>query len=300
MSESDFTIEINFEKGSENPSRVFRSMSELIETFQFLDGSLVKTISNQLESVLILDDIETGSLRSLLRNVLKAVDDEALKKMDWKPAVGKYLVIAKYYIVDFLKEKETIKNSDEVKPLENKILGLAKETDVLWLPAYEPIQRRELIEGIQRLSSNVSHLHKKDKASYITSENKVDFNLDFSLPPESVDDLITKETILSQNEMILKVKKPDYLGESMWEFKHGGRVIPAKIRQVDFLEKFQSQKVDIRPGDSIRAVVRIGHRYDHNGDLTGTGFEIVEIKEIIRVRQPHQTLLEFKPSDQIT
>ena len=71
MSESDFTIEINFEKGSENPSRVFRSMSELIETFQFLDGSLVKTIDNKLESVLILDDIETDSLRSLLRNVLK-------------------------------------------------------------------------------------------------------------------------------------------------------------------------------------------------------------------------------------
>ena len=38
---ADFGIEICFEKNSENPSRVFRTMSELIDTMQFLDKALV-------------------------------------------------------------------------------------------------------------------------------------------------------------------------------------------------------------------------------------------------------------------
>jgi hypothetical protein len=295
LSEADFCIEINFEKGSGNPSRVFRSMTELIETFQFIDGTLVKSIYHRMESVLLLDDIQTGSLKSFFINVLKAADDDAIKKLDWRPIIGQYLVKAKYFIIDFLKEKETLKSGDEVLPLETKLLDLATKTDVLWLPAYAPVQRKSLIQGIQRLSSNVSYLHKKDRASYIADGERVDFNNDFSLPYESIDNLITAETIHSVNEVILKVKKPDYLGESMWEFRHGGKIIPAKLVDSEFLESFQSQKIDLRPGDSIRAIIKTANKYDYTGELIGTGIEIVEVKEVIRIRPPNQMLIDFKP-----
>ena len=59
--------------------------------------------------------------------------------------------------------------------------------------------------------------------------NSVGFNLEFELAPESIEDLVTKDKLMSQSEMILKVKKPDYLGESKWDFRHGGRSFPAKI-----------------------------------------------------------------------
>ena len=92
---ADFCIEINFEKGSENPSRIFKALTELIETFQQLDRALVESIDSKIEPVATIEDVESGSIRVWLAQKLKSVDDDGLKKLDWKQVVGKYLVDAK-------------------------------------------------------------------------------------------------------------------------------------------------------------------------------------------------------------
>lgn len=286
---ADYCIEIQFEKGSRDPARVFRTMQEMIETFHEFDRSLVKAIDSSIEPVLILEDIESGSIRSWLSNILEAVDDDALKNIDWKPAVGKYLVKAKYFAVDFLNGKTQISNASEVRQLEDKIHEIAKETDVKWLPVYEKIPPKRLLHSLERISSSLSHLQKNDNASYLISDDeKVNFNLEFSLVPESIDDLLTKDKIASQAEMILKVKKPDYLGESKWDFRHGGRSFPAKIIHREWLESFQDREVDIRPGDSIRAKVEIINKYDFDGELISTDYSILQIFEVIQISSSKQ------------
>jgi len=76
-SKADFCIEIKYKKDSENPSRVFRTMSELIETFQEIDKNLVTTIDVNIEPLLLLEDIEVGSIKVWLRNLLKTIPDDA-------------------------------------------------------------------------------------------------------------------------------------------------------------------------------------------------------------------------------
>ena len=255
--QAEYCIEINFEKGTTNPSRIFRSMSELIDTFHIIDQSLVKCIASQIDPVLVLEDIEIGSIKTWLRNVLNVIDDDALKGLDWRPQVGKYLVKGKYAMIDFLEGKTSISDIKEIKPLAIELNRLARDTNVLWLPAYKPIEDREILEGLQSISGNLSYLQEGDRASYITDDNKVGFNLEFKFAPESLEELYIKEKVVSSMEMILKVKKPDYLGESMWEFRHGTRNMPARVSDVEWLEQFQNRKVQIQPGDSIRAIVQI-------------------------------------------
>jgi hypothetical protein len=69
-----FCIEIDFQKGSECPSRVFRTMTELIETFQEIDYSLIRSIDEKIEPVIIIEDIETGSLKTWLANKIVEAD----------------------------------------------------------------------------------------------------------------------------------------------------------------------------------------------------------------------------------
>ena len=52
-------------------------------------------------------------------------------------------------------------------------------------------------------------------AIYIAPFGQARFNLGFKITPESIEDLIAKEILTLQGEMILKVKKPDYLGQSI-------------------------------------------------------------------------------------
>ena len=285
---TDYCIQIQFERRTEDPARVFRSMQALIETFQEFDNSLVKSIDSNIKPILILEDIEAGSIKSWLSSALEAVDDDALKNLDWKPAVGKYLVKAKYCTVDFLNGKTKISSLFDVKQLEDKINEAAKETDVKWLSVYEKIPTNKLLHSLERISTSLSHLQKNDKASYLTEHEKVDFNLEFGLAPESIEELLTKDTIISQSEMILKVKKPDYLGESKWDFRHGGKSFPAKIIHKEWLDSFQNRQIDIRPGDSIRAMIEMMNKYDFNGELIGTDYNILQVIEVIRTNNPKQ------------
>src|SRR3989339_2241742 len=141
----DFIIKIDFEKGSRDPSRVFTTMSNLIETFQAIDADLAKTIDVSISPVLILEDVETGSLKSYLRNILESIDDNAIKGFDWKKIVGSYLYKAKYKILFFLKDKKQITDRSQIDLLQNDLLLLAEETNVRGLPGYAPIPTNRLL-----------------------------------------------------------------------------------------------------------------------------------------------------------
>ena len=287
----DYCIQIDFEKGSENPSRIFRSMSDLIESFQEIDIDLGRSVATNIEPVLVLEEVEAGSIRAWLRTILRSVDDETLKTLDWKPIVGNYLVKGKKKILEFLGDKEEIKDQSQIHELEKDLLQMAEETKVRQIPAYSPVPAKRLLHDLSRLSESVFPLFEKDTATFISEDHRVAINKSFRIPSELIDEFLTRETIRSQAQMILRVKKPDYLGQSMWELKHEDRAFPAKILDEEWLMKFQHRKVLIQPGDSIRALVEIRVNYDESGEVVSSTYAILEVLEVINVPPLHQTSL---------
>src|SRR3970040_183395 len=87
---ADFAIYIDFKRGEGSPQRVFQAADAMIRAMQSLDHVLCNAIDGTIEPVMVLEEIETGSLKIWLANKLTAVDDQALKDLDWKPAIGKY------------------------------------------------------------------------------------------------------------------------------------------------------------------------------------------------------------------
>jgi len=286
---ADFCIEIDFEKGSESPSRVFRTMTELIETFQQIDRDLILSINEKIEPVVIIEDIETGSLRTWLANKIRDIDDEALKNMDWKIIVGEYLVQGKYYILDFMKDKAEITSRSQVEKLENDLFGLAERTDVNKIPYYSPIQSQKLLSNIDKVTSALSHLSKKDKAIYKSPEvEDITMNAEFKIIPEKVEELLTEETMVSSAAMILKIKKPDYLGESQWEFRHENKPISAKILDTEWLKGFQAREHDVRPGDSLRVDIETIVKYGYDHEVVGIHRNILRVNGILPSTQSMQ------------
>jgi hypothetical protein len=279
---ADFCLEIQYEKISENPSRVFRTMSELIETMQYFDQALVKSIDSQIEPVMLLEDIETGSIKAWLAELIKRIPDEAAYNLDRKPIVGQYLVKAKRFIISWCEGKTTIIDVKQITSLKEQLITLARETNIRMLPDYQEITNRELLTGIQRISENTSHLGKNDKASYYTSDlDKVNFNLDLFVTPENIEELLAKETIKSESEMIVKVKKPDYLGESKWECKHGKSHINVTIADKEWLKRFQNREILVQPQDSLRGRVQIENIYDESNELVDTHYTMVQVLDVI-------------------
>jgi hypothetical protein len=285
---ADFCIEIDFEKGAESPSRVFRAMTEIIETFQDIDKALVESIDVKIEPIVVIEDIEAGSIKTWLSYALRAVDDDALKNIDWKKQVGKYLVKAKYFVLNFIEDKTEITSVEQIKELEMKLLKSAEETDVIHFPAYAPVQRQKLLPSLTRLNRALQNLNENEKAIYISVENNIKMNAAFNIVPEKLEELLTNETISSKGEMILKVKKPDYLSDSMWQFRHGTRIIEAKITDTIWLKKFQNREKDVRPGDSLRVILETIIKYGYDNELVGMHYIVIEVKDVIPLQKQDQ------------
>lgn len=284
-------MEIDFERGADSPSRVFRAMTGLIEAFESIDRELARSIDVKIEPVLILEDIEAGSIRTWLRTVLEAIEDDALKNLDWKPLIGKYLVRGKYLLIDFTKDRTTVTDRRELQEVSQKLLKAAEETNVKRIPHYQPITDVTLAHSVRRISEALEPLRAGDQVRYVTQEERATFNLEFRFAPDAIDDLLTTETITNRQAMILKVKRPDYLGESMWDFQYENRTISARISDMEWLSRFQRREVDVRPGDALRAEVVVTSHYGESGEVVTVRYEVARVVEVIAYRPPTQNRL---------
>jgi hypothetical protein len=278
---ADFAFEIDFKRGEGSPSRVFLAINDFIRGCERLDAELAHTIDNSIETVLVLEDIEAGSIKVWLRNSLRVVEDDDLKTLDWKPIVGKYLVRAKYAVLRWLEDKGRTPKS--LPELAREIQGIALETDVKHLPDYQPPTPKALLDAARDFQGVKNQLAANDKASYIPRDGEpLEFDLTTRWNIEDIEALAVKEKVeFPIAPMIMAVKKPDYLGDSKWDLRHGKKAISAKIEDFSWLQRFQNRKVDVRPGDALRCEVRIEHLYGHDNELMTERYTIVRVVEVL-------------------
>lgn len=186
---------------------------------------------------MMLEDIEAGSIRIWLKNVLEATDDQALKDLDWRTALGKYLVRAKFVYIRWAN-----KSDDErtILDLAKEIQTIASETDVRHFPDYASPPVGELTESVKEIQAAKAELIEGDSITYLSKDDEaLDFDLAVSWTDDELGEMLVKEMTKFENmPMSLIVKKPDYLGQSMWDLRHGRKAILAKIEDLSRLQNF--------------------------------------------------------------
>ncbi|MDJ0736035.1 MAG: hypothetical protein QNJ47_18565 [Nostocaceae cyanobacterium] len=138
-----------------------------------------------------------------------------------------------------------------------------------------------ILESIDKFQLPLSELQAGDKLSYLTPFSTVSINHDFSISKESKEKLLVNKTLEYEKSEILKVKKPDYLGESKWAFKYRKKTIEAKINDLEWLNEFRQRKITIYPGDDVKARLKIIAKYDSMGKLISTHYSIEEVIEVM-------------------
>lgn len=277
----EIEIRVAFERGVGDPTRVFRAMTGLIESAQTLDSHLALSIGASVRTSLVLQDVEAASLKAKLRTVVEALPDEALKEGEVKKVIGHFLVAAKHKILDWCGERTEIVNLEEVKQLQSDIHKLAEQSDVKLLPAYAPIAIPTLLADITAVHQSLSYLAANDEAMLSSTEGQSKFNAEFEVSQAMVQELVTREKIAAKGERIVKIKKPDYLGTSKWEFKYAGRAIEAKILHKEWLQRFQTNQVSLNPGDSLRVILNEEVSYGYDSEIVQTDYEVVEVIEVL-------------------
>lgn len=278
----EFSLTIDFTPGEGDPARAFKAMSGLVDAMRSLDGHLVSMVSVTLEADLVLDDVESGSIRAKFRDLILGIPDEALKDGDWKKLLGAFLVKAKYVILKWVDGKKAISDRKEVEALEQELVTLAEKTDLKRLPAYAPPDTYAVLSDIAAIQESLSYLEGADTATYTYEMTSIRLNRELTLSDNVVREVLTKEILSSVVKRVLKVKKPDFLGQSMWAFHHDGRAIDAKISDSAWLVRFQARQFDVKPGDALRVELKEDIFYGYEGEVVHREFEVLRVLEVIK------------------
>ena len=287
-------IQIDYEPRTPDPGRVFRSMAALIEAFHDLDRDLARAVTVSVEPEVLLERVEAGSIRAVLRTVLRQIDDDAIRNLDWKPLIGQYLVAGKHKLLKWLDGRHAVQTRAEVVDLQRELVALAPHSveDRLLPPADVPLNR--LLADIERISVGVVELRPDDSAYYVSASEVTRVETAIRLTSDEIELILTQETVTSDSELVLLVKKPDYLGQSRWEFRLGEHPIEAKMLDEPWLERFRSGHVVLRPGDALRALVRTQISRGFEGNVVAIRYEVLQVREIISGGTEEQEQL-FEP-----
>jgi hypothetical protein len=278
----DFCVRLDFPKGTRNPQRLLKGAAAYIDALNSLDSLLVSSVDAQIKPVFVLEEIEIGSIKLWLKQILEAVNDNALENLDWKPAVGKYLVKAKYLLLKQLEGQNSLPDRNVMETLARDITTAARDTGVRKLPAYKPVDALSLAQEARKISESLTCLEEGDTVSFQSDDGNTALTPGFIVTQEDITNLFTGELISNDLVRILMVRRPDFLGEAKWEFRYEKKPFAARINDKKWLDAFHAGKIDIRPGDALRVVLRETVTYDCNGEVIGEEREILEVQGITK------------------
>jgi hypothetical protein len=238
----------------------------------------VGAVDPHVEPIMVLEDVEANSITAWLRNSLRQIDDQALKDFDWRKQVGKYVVKCKYIVLEYLDQKEVKNEGERLRQLQGDLEKLAREPQFRHLPLPMAIPLADLVVPLDRIQDAKSLLEKADRLIIKTDEREYQVDLSSTKRPSNfvADDLIS-EPSKGQMKMILLVRKPDYLGDSLWAFRHGKQSIEAHILDTEWLARFRAGREVILPGSAIVGLVDYEYSYNQNGELIDQKHDIIKV-----------------------
>lgn len=274
---SNYEIKIDFNNYVTDPQRIFQSMADLISDFKELDSILTESFPVVSNIEIQLEAIEVGSIKARLKTVLELIPDEALKELNWRLIIGSYLVKAKHIILGEMSETNTINSKETIENIKQKVAELSNEQ----VGYKATLSSKKLLENISKMSNTLKNLNDNESAFYISSSGAVVLNKQFNLTFSQIEDLLVSDIEAFETNVKMQIKKPDYTGSSKWDFHLSGQIVSVKVKDHEWLGKFKSGQIVLRPGDGVEALIRVERRIDQVGLVLSESFELLKVKRIL-------------------
>lgn len=237
-----FEIRLNFKSNTGRPERIFLLMAEYISAFD----NLVQLVSSGINP----DNDILCELSSVQISPLKSV-------VECRGGYCKTLAQVPLMIANHMVGLETLNKEAQIDLFASKLEQDILSDTKLDFPNQANINRFALAKGLNQLTKASKRLVDGESLEVKNSNGNV-FNLNtrarFTKNPED----IFKEHIERKCEVeTLLIKKPVFVGSSMWEFKSIQRkkVFNAPIEDKAWLKKYQNRDIHLEPGDAISARV---------------------------------------------
>jgi hypothetical protein len=270
-------IKIDFLKERQRPAEIFQAMSSYIEAYEAIGQVMVGSLGAQGEFALRLEDVETGSVASVLKAVpgrLKGWFETAVFESSMK-------------LAEDLAGLESTTTEEEVDQLASGVEAeLAKFNDEqMFAPK---IDRKAFAHALDKLSEANKRLLPEESASasIVESENVTAINTHwrFNANPKEMFQGTTETKGCVDK---LYVRAPVNIGKGAWAMLSAStnNRYNAKITDLPWLEQYQDGSIaPIGPRDVMEAEVSI----EIYSPPPGKGKPFISGAKVVRVLQIHR------------
>lgn len=281
---AEYELYLDFEKNIGDPQRIFKTLSRVLDVLAELDTLLARTLDTRLRTHLVLADVQAGSLRSIVKVFLESIPEDGLKELDWKKIVGGYLNKGRLAAIKALENKPEFTSVAEINNLKDHLDTLARQTELDPMNAYGTLNKGLLADTLDDITKAVSPLRPGDYLEYRSAEGNARFNPRFNTANFS--QLVSEGEQTTRQTVRLRIKKPDFLGESRWEFRlHDRKLIEAKILDTAWLQRFHNGEIQIKSGDLLEVELQADYIHGPNYQSAVVHYSIPHVTGV--VSPPH-------------
>jgi len=279
-----YSLRITFKPNVEDPSRIFKSMASLIESFKSFDSLMAKSINSKIATKQVLEDIEKGSLVTRLIDVITIDNQEIAGASFTDENIANYVNGCRNSVIQQL--------STEVKPyalvqdLRKNIESVAEQSGIQKAVTFSPPDPMLLARNVNDIAGSIQPLNEEEHVYYTDDTHNAEVKKREQIELTQIEEAITDKSISNTIHLFLLIRRPDFLGDTKWEFKHDKQTIYAKIADGTWLSSFKSGNVDLHPGDSIEVDLLEIAKYDKNGQVINKTSEVVKVHDIIHNTAP--------------
>lgn len=274
-----YSLKLGFRPGVENPSRLFFTMGSMIDSFKSMDQMLAYSLNAKFNFGQYLENIEISSIVSFIREKLEYDGQDDLGAVPNEEQVNEYFDSSKRAIIHTINTNSNIDRIEPIVELNKNIEKIANDTGMNAALLYIPQTQLLLIKEISTLTQSTSKLQNDETFTYSKDNDALEIQKECVVNEDSLRNYLVEETIDQTIPMVLKIKKPDLIGNSKWEFKFGKRTILAKIIDQGWNDKFLKGEISFKHGFAIKALVHEILKYDINGNLIDESHEIIKVQK---------------------
>ena len=286
---SILNVKINFLAGESNPQEILQCAVDTINALSELDQALANCISSNMQMSFKLEGFKEGSLITRLKSFYLNNDENANTDEHINSDLAQQFVNnSREEIIKGVAASGNVIDGKQLADILKRTETVAKQVGLIDAVGYAPPNPLILGTAINAVLDSGSKLKNGETAKISTAENFNDDSVYVELPKgkkvdidDVLNELVTQE-IENTSDMILVIKKPDFLGDSQWDFKKGKETLSAKIDDDEWLRKFKSGEIVIVPNDALHVDLYEKVLFDKHGAALSIKRAIVKVKEIIK------------------
>jgi hypothetical protein len=260
----------------------FDQITRFYQVLNDFDKAIVRNIRYNLLTSYELEDVQFGSIKTKLVQVLKAVPDDLTKSFQVKKAIGQLLIKAKYWFVKLLADEQGIDSKEQIERLTDKINGEIRQLGNVHQIMVTQVNSYTILNSIEELVREANNLKEKELLEYKSHVGNTFISKEVHLNKPKVLSALGQRTIVNETTEILKIRKVDMLSvEPKWDFIHGKKNLSAKMLDIQWLDDYHHRQVIIKPEDALMVTLRTTHTYTPNFEDKRTEFEIIKIISVV-------------------